>query len=154
MARRKRNPWRALLFAVKKNGVARDKDGNFTVFVSSTKRRRYEDGGGVYGKTDKTVSRMPPKVFITEEDLKAVFEKQNGKCFWFGIPINMDFIFNHIHGSFNPLAPSVDRIDDTKDYTADNIVICIRFANLGRCKCDFERFTNYMEEIKSFLKNG
>lgn len=151
--KKKRDPFKALMHAVKKNGVSRDKNGEFTVFISSTVKKRVEGGGGVYGKSQKSQFRPATKVYITEDDLKQVYARQDGKCYWLGIPMNMDLIFPHIHGPYHPLAPSVDRIDDTGDYTIDNIVICVRLANLGRCKCSFERFGEIMQDTLRMIRN-
>ena len=87
------------------------------------------------------------KVSITKEDLEKQFIKQSGRCYWFGIPINM----NHVFTTHNPLAPSVDRLDNDRDYEKDNIVICTQFANMGRGKCDEKTFKRIMDEIIKYL---
>ena len=68
------------------------------------------------------------EVTITIEDLKEIYEKQDGKCFWLGIPMNLE----ELYVSHSPFAPSVDRIDNEKGYHSDNIVLTTRFANKGR----------------------
>ena len=47
----------------------------------------------------------------------------------------------------HPLAPSVDKIDDKKDYTIDNIVICCRLANFGRNVYPFEPFQTVIDIV-------
>lgn len=81
------------------------------------------------------------EVHITVEDLKNQFNKQNGRCYWLGIPINIHNIFIPYH----PGAPSVDRLNNKKDYTPENIVICTTYANLGRGLTP-------VTEMKEFLK--
>ena len=68
------------------------------------------------------------EVTITIEDLKEIYEKQDGKCFWLGIPMSLE----ELYVSHSPFAPSVDRIDNEKGYHSDNIVLTTRFANKGR----------------------
>jgi hypothetical protein len=48
----------------------------------------------------------------------------------------------------HPLAPSIDKIDVSGDYTKDNIVITSRFANFGRNVCDFDKFHKIVKTLK------
>lgn len=52
---------------------------------------------------------------VTFDDLRDVFFKQEGKCFYSGLP----FDFGDPLGTI-----SVDRVDNTQGYTKDNIVWC------------------------------
>ena len=90
------------------------------------------------------------KVTITKEDLKEQFSKQGNRCYWFGILINI----NDVYTSNNPLAPSVDRLDNDEDYHKNNIVICTILANMGRGKCGKKTFGEIVQKIKKFLKDG
>ena len=101
------------------------------------------------GSSSASRSRIK-KVSITKEDLEKQFSKQNEKCYWLGTPIDI----NHVFTTHNPLAPSVDRLDNDRDYEKDNIVICTQFANMGRGKCDKETFRKIMDEITWYLCRG
>ena len=90
------------------------------------------------------------KVTITKEDLKEQFSKQDGCCYWFGIPINIDDVYT----TNNPLAPSVDRLDNDKDYHKSNIVVCTILANMGRGKCGPGTFKKIVKKIKNFLRSN
>jgi hypothetical protein len=84
-------------------------------------------------------------VSVTAEDLKKIYEHQNAKCFWFNIPMDLDLLYSKWH----PLAPSADRLDESRGYDKDNIVICTRLSNLGRQRYNIDKF----REIITFLKN-
>ena len=101
------------------------------------------------GSSQASRSRVK-KVTITKEDLKEQFSKQGGRCYWFGIPIDI----NDVYTSNNPLAPSVDRLDNDKDYHKNNIVLCTILANMGRGKCGKKTFRRIVLKIKNFLKNS
>ena len=101
------------------------------------------------GSSQASRSRVK-KVTITKEDLKEQFSKQDGRCYWFGIPIDI----NDVYTSNNPLAPSVDRLDNDKDYHKNNIVLCTILANMGRGKCGKKTFRRIVLKIKNFLRNS
>jgi len=101
------------------------------------------------GSSSASRSRVK-EVSITKEDLEQQFLKQGGRCYWLGIPININDVFT----THNPLAPSVDRLDNDRDYEKDNIAICTMFANMGRGKCDKETFKKIMQEIIKCLRGN
>lgn len=101
------------------------------------------------GSSQASRSRVK-KVTITKEDLREQFLKQDSRCYWFGIPIDI----NDVYTSNNPLAPSVDRLDNDKDYHKNNIVLCTILANMGRGKCGERTFGKIVQKIKKFLKDG
>lgn len=79
----------------------------------------------------------PVKTFTcVPEDIERIFQNQQGVSRWLKIPIDpMDVFRKHY-----PLAPSLDRLDNNKDYTPDNICISTRFENYG--------FNRAADEIK------
>ena len=87
------------------------------------------------------------EVTITIEDLKTIYKKQNGKCFWLNIPMSLE----DLYVSHSPFAPSVDRIDNERGYHSDNIVLTTRFANKGRGAYMGEDFG---PRIKKLLKEA
>jgi len=58
--------------------------------------------------------------------------------------MNLDLLYSKWH----PLAPSADRLDESKGYHKDNIVICTRLSNLGRQRYNIDKF----HEIAEYLK--
>jgi len=99
---------------------------------------RYGSKGGSFPKTI-----APHLVHITAADLQNKFNEQGQKCYWFGIKLNPKDIFIPRY----PLALSVDRLDNSKEYSIDNIVICSRLANLGRGSYPADKFYRVVDEL-------
>lgn len=78
------------------------------------------------------INRRVKTFTCTESDIERIFIEQCGKSKWLGIPIDPMDVFR-VH---YPLAPSLDRLDNSKDYTPDNICISTRFENYGFNKAD------------------
>jgi hypothetical protein len=105
-------------------------------------------GGRARAMTKSRLGQKIP-VGVTEEDLRRIYEKQNARCFWFNVPLDLNLLYEKWH----PLAPSADRLDESKGYYKDNIVICTRFANLGRQRYDINKFHNIVDYLKKEFKN-
>ena len=86
----------------------------------------------------------PLDVTIDEQYLIHQFAKQNGKCYWTGYPINPQGIFL----SPNPLAPSLERLDESLGYIPENVVIALRLFNLGRQRCPESMFKEQIQSLK------
>jgi|TARA_R100001163_G_C5001728_1_gene150628 hypothetical protein len=123
-----RDPWKKLLSNVKSTAAVRPK------------RRTVNSNG-----TAK-IPYAPMSVDITAEDLKTLFEDQGGRCAILNTPLDPQDLFVKRH----PLAPSVDRIDNDQNYNIDNIQICSRFANFGKCAYPSED----MGEVVSRIREG
>lgn len=97
--------------------------------ISGAAGMRIESNPKLSGRLRKgNQSTKRHEVTITIEDLKRIYNEQNGKCYWLGIPMSLEDLFI----SHSPFAPSVDRIDNQRGYHPDNIVLATRFANKGR----------------------
>lgn len=92
-------------------------------------------------KGNQSTSRH--EISITLDDLKEQWEKQNGKCYWLGIEMSLP----DLAISRSPFAPSVDRIDSSRGYHKDNIVLTTRFANLGRGAYDNPDFQTRLNNL-------
>lgn len=154
MKNNRRDYFKKLWSTILSNGVRLDLNGEWTIINSSTNKRRMEKTGSSVGGASGPNSQdwKPAKIYVTPQDLEEIWNKQNGKCYWFGVNLDLDLLYKS-HTDWmpkHPLAPSIDKIDVNGDYTKDNIVICTRFANFGRNVCDFNRF----HDIVKVLKNG
>jgi len=78
---------------------------------------------------------------LTVEDINEMFEGQNGLCYWFNIPLIPSTQTKH------PQQPSLDRLDGTKGYIKDNVVLCCYSANIGRNETDIETWKNFISLI-------
>lgn len=76
---------------------------------------------------------------LTVSDIKEIYEKQKGLCFWFKIPMVVSKQKKH------PQQPSIDRIDRNKGYTKDNVVLCCYSANIGRNENDVETWKKFLD---------
>uniref|UniRef100_A0AAU6VY36 Restriction endonuclease n=2 Tax=unclassified bacterial viruses TaxID=12333 RepID=A0AAU6VY36_9VIRU len=76
---------------------------------------------------------------ITVEDILSLWAAQEGKCYWLGVPLSEDELPDR-----HPLKPSIDRLDNSKGYIKDNVVITSTFANLGRSNTTVEDFREFL----------
>jgi len=81
---------------------------------------------------------------LTEKYLLELFEKQQGKCYWFNVPMSLD----RIKGFKNPHLVTIDRLDNSKGYTKDNIVLACLTANLGRGNTPVEIWEQFVNQLK------
>ena len=92
----------------------------------------------------------PLDVTIDEMYLIKQFSKQYGKCYWTEFPIDPHGVYE----KNNPLAPSLERLDESKGYIPDNVVICLRLFNLGRQRCPENKFRGQIKLLKEhFIGN-
>jgi len=97
----------------------------------------------------KNINR-PVKTFsINEHDIERIFHEQNGLSKWLGIPLDPNDVFR----THYPLAPSLDRLDNSKDYTPDNICLSTRFENWGFNRATDEIKLECVSKIRLNLKS-
>jgi hypothetical protein len=78
---------------------------------------------------------------ITEDFLKYLYDKQNGKCFWSDIELPID---NFGLGELNAI--SVDRLDSDNGYKQGNVVLSCKFYNLGKGNMNTTDFVKFLKE--------
>jgi hypothetical protein len=78
---------------------------------------------------------------LTVDDINEMFNKQNGLCYWFKIPLVPS---NH---KKHPQQPSLDRLDSRKGYKRDNVVLCCYSANIGRNENDLDTWKNFLNVL-------
>lgn len=87
-------------------------------------------------------------VEIDEQFVSELYEKQNGKCFWFNVDLQPSNIVKY------PWQPSLDRLDRYKGYTRDNVVLACYTANIGRNTSDKETFEAFVIDLKKALNDN
>ena len=86
---------------------------------------------------------------ISVDDLYEIYAKQDGKCFYFNIPMLLPKNFK------DPQSITIDRIDNSKSYTKDNVVLACYAANVGRNTTDYNRFKEFVDLMKeNIIKCG
>jgi hypothetical protein len=78
---------------------------------------------------------------ITVKDVKELYKKQNGLCYWFKVPLLITLEHKH------PQKPSLDRLDRNKGYTKDNVVLTCYAANIGRNETDVDKWKEFVDLI-------
>jgi hypothetical protein len=75
---------------------------------------------------------------LTVDEILEMYQKQNGLCYWYKVPLIQSLTKKH------PQQPSLDRLDRTKGYTKDNVVLACYAANMGRNDTDTEVWKNFI----------
>jgi hypothetical protein len=76
---------------------------------------------------------------ITADDIKNVYEKQNGLCYYSGIVMQKD--------RTGIYTLSVDRKNSKKGYTPDNIVLCTTIVNSMKNKLPIDEFISIVKAV-------
>lgn len=82
------------------------------------------------------------EVNIDIDYINFLFDKQNGKCFWFGVELKPSNIKKH------PQQPSLDRLDNSLGYIKNNVVLTCYSANIGRNENDKDTWIDFLKQIK------
>jgi len=91
-------------------------------------------------------------VDITIETIQTIYCNQGGVCALSGVPIV--FANNYLEYRQRKQTASVDRIDNSKDYTIDNIQIVHKNINLSRKDLTIERYKELCKQVTTFNQNG
>ena len=84
---------------------------------------------------------------ITLQDLKSLWEKQQGKCIYTNVTLTLPTGTNKICITHQA---SLDRIDSTKGYTLDNVQFISSCINLLKNKLTDLETKRFLKEISSF----
>ncbi|MED5076394.1 hypothetical protein P9851_03575 [Geobacillus stearothermophilus] len=78
-----------------------------------------------------------------EKLIKHFYAVQKGKCFYTGIQMEIP---QQEHDN-NDYSVSIDRLDNTKGYTPDNIVLCCNIVNRMKNALSYEKFIELCDKI-------
>lgn len=109
--------------------------------AASRERRWVTDWASNLVRHAKHAARARDREFsITKADVERLFERQNGRCYWLNVPFVFEVEPRH------PQRPSIDRLDPSRGYTPDNVVLACLFANIGRNTLSAARFGAFLTE--------
>ena len=135
-----RNPYKKMMGNVR---MASKNKGSARNTISEDMKRTLVNGPNGPYRMKKTHD-----VDIVWEDLRDQFEiEQKSVDFWTGMPIDL----NEIFVPHSIMAPSVDRLDDSKGYVKGNFVITTRFIKLGRGNTSVKNFKLFLKNMKKTL---
>jgi hypothetical protein len=107
------------------------------------KKKAINDWHKILYATAKSNSIRKNRDFdITEEFILDLFKKQNGLCYWYGVPL-----ISSLETRF-PQKPSLDRLDCSLGYTKENVVLSCMAANIGRSNCEAVIFKAFCSLLK------
>lgn len=123
-------------------------------FVIRNNRRHWEKRLVTTSREHSLKVKGKPRRYVREHtititDIRAQFEKQNGLCFWWGIPMectNSD--------PLNYRKVSLDRLDSDKGYTPDNVVLCTEAANKCKSRMTAAEFLQLQTDISANYHNA
>ncbi len=70
-------------------------------------------------------------------------ERQQGLCYWTSVPMVPSI------ESYNLFQPSLDRLDPTRGYDPDNVVLVCWATNAAKGSSSVAEFTRYLLAVKS-----
>jgi hypothetical protein len=82
------------------------------------------------------------EIDIDIEHINYLFEKQQGKCYWFGVDLIPSSIKKH------PQQPSLDRLNNKLGYVKGNVVLSCYSANIGRNENEQDVWVEFIKHIK------
>lgn len=82
------------------------------------------------------------EVAIDEGYILDMWNQQDGKCYWSGLQMSPSSINKY------PFQPSIDRLDNSKGYIPNNVVLCCFSMNMGRNSIPKDTFEEFILEIK------
>jgi hypothetical protein len=111
------------------------------VYREKSGRKWYEN---IISSSRKRSHDLKMTFDINVEFLKELREIQKGVCYWLNMPIDFTMVDKLRR-------PSIDRLDNSKGYTKDNVVLTTQFANLGRQSSTEADFRIFLEK---YIKNN
>lgn len=96
----------------------------------------------IYTHLKSKAKKLNLKFFISFEEFKNIYNKQNNKCYYTGFTMT-----TKLGNGASKFAISVDQIIPGKGYTKDNIVFCTRFANSIKSNLSKQELRKWIKAI-------
>jgi len=100
-------------------------------------------------------SKTNPKKYVnlTAEDLKLLFEKQQGTCPITGWKLKLPLTTNGWKNNKRPENASVDRINSSEGYTKDNVRFVSYIANIARNTYSDDTLIDFCRAVTEYTKS-
>lgn len=89
--------------------------------------------------------KRPGSEKLTSADIQKLFDDQFGVCKISGVRFDIEHKWNR---------PSLDRIDNNKGYTIDNIQLVTWIVNHTRGELTIDEYINLCKEVTEFKREG
>jgi predicted DNA-binding protein YlxM (UPF0122 family) len=99
----------------------------------------------ILGVTERRAVKLDMDFELTFDNLKTLYEKQKGRCYYSGIPLS---VITH-----DPYLMSVDRVDSLKGYTEDNVVFAAWHVNFMKQDLNETQFLDLCRKITEHQSN-
>lgn len=86
---------------------------------------------------------------LTEEQFKEITQQP---CYYCGAKPNNRANRKDCNGMY--IYNGIDRIDNNRGYTIDNVVPCCKICNLAKGQLTIQEFKNWINQIYHYLKKG
>jgi transposase-like protein len=127
----------------RKNKISLTKEELYEKNLSRQKVSRVENWARHLVNSSRHNAKRYGKEFdIDEEYILDIYEKQNHKCYWFGVELEPSAIHKY------PAKPSLDRLNPDIGYIKGNVVISCMAANIGRNSCEADIFQNFCNLLR------
>ena len=133
-------------------GCLRDEKGkeNFTRYAESRKMEyRFASMKALIRGYESSAKRRGHIYNLTEEQFVEITQKD---CFYCGEKPNNIIKRNGYNGDY--IHNGIDRIDNTKGYTINNVVPCCKICNQAKHKLSLQEFKNWVEKVCNRFKNN
>jgi hypothetical protein len=109
--------------------------------------------GAEFGAYKTNAKRRNHQIDMTLEDVENLYEKQNGKCSLSGIPVVFNTTITNGGGKVINGNASIDRRDNSKGYTKDNIQIVDKDVNMAKQRLSQQDFIDMCCRIADHQRN-
>ena len=106
---------------------------------TSKRSRKYYRTKGNLKTRMRSIKTRDPESQVNQAYIEYLWNKQGGRCYYSGFQMTNDP--NHKD------TWSVNRVDSSKGYTIDNIVLCCRAVNMMKQDLDLPDFYRYIVAI-------
>lgn len=151
-----KNPWKKLyskaVSAADRGGVHGTTPTKIREFAKLYNISEYDAENFLQIKKEESGERYAVGECVTPGSLKnKLLNNQDSRCYWMpNYKIDPMLIFE----THNPMAMSIDRLDNSRGYFLDNIVITVTGINRMRNECPADKFRIILDNWMSLSTDG